>query len=86
MNYVKQHEQGQYTPQSVRRLRLERKIEALLSLQAMTARDMQRQLYGVTSDELRTILESMVKIGSISEQKVGKKILYLIFSEEGENA
>jgi hypothetical protein len=80
-------ETGQTTRQGGRRLRLEKRIESLVSLSGgMTAREIQQHLKGIASDELRSILDNMVKIGILTTEKEGKKILYLIFNEEGENA
>jgi hypothetical protein len=77
---------GQQTRQGLRRLRLEKKVESLLALSGgMTARELQQHLKDVTSDEVRSILDTMGKIGTITPTRVGKKILYLIFNDEGEN-
>jgi hypothetical protein len=75
---------GQPTRQGAWKSKLERKIEGLLALSGgMTARELQKHLYGVSSDELHGVLESMVKIGTITSLKNGKRTLYLIFHEEG---
>lgn len=47
----------------------------------MSARELQKHLSGVTSDELQSILRSMADIGSLTTAKDGKRILYLIFQE-----
>jgi len=73
------------TRQGMRRGRLERRVEEMLSQSGgMTAREMQQHLKGVTSEELRQVLDAMEKIGTIWHQDVGQKRLYLIFKEEAE--
>ena len=75
--------EGQQTRQGIRRTRLERRIEHLLAVSGgMTAREIQRHLKGVPSDELHSILDGMVKIDLIRVYKNGKRILYLIFNED----
>lgn len=78
--------EGQTSRQAMRRVRLEKKIESLLSLNGvMTGRELQKHLYKVAGDELNATLESMVKIGTIIKKPDGKKNLYLIFEEDREN-
>jgi hypothetical protein len=73
------------TRQGMRRSRLERRVEEMLSKSGgMTAREMQQHLKGVHSTELQQILESMVKIGIIYHTDMGKKRLYLMFHEQTE--
>jgi hypothetical protein len=77
-------DQGQGSPHGRRRAKLERRIERLLALNGpMTARALQRHMHAISSHELQAMLESMVKIGILSTRTSGKKILYLIFTEEG---
>jgi hypothetical protein len=57
----------------------EERIEQLLSAQgAMTARDLQRQLFRCTAHELQRLLASMVQIGRIVSLPKGKTILYMV--------
>jgi hypothetical protein len=78
---------GQQSRQGMRRSRLEKKIESMLAKSGgMTARELQRHLSGVTSEELHHTLDSMVKIGTIYHEDAGKKRMYLIFEEEEESS
>lgn len=79
--------EGQATRSTLRRRRIEKRIEYLLATNGkMRARTIQRHIKGISSEELQAILESMTKIGTITTEKDGKQILYLIFDDQDEYA
>lgn len=67
-------------------LRLEARIFSCLTCSGgMTKRELQRHLYGITSESLVKTLQHMVKAEKILEKKHGKSHLYLLFhDDEGE--
>jgi len=71
------------TAQARRRTRIEERIESLLAFnEGMSARQLQRRIYGIPSEEMNAILKSMLQIGIIYGETNGKTILYRILDEQ----
>lgn len=74
---------GDVNAKSRRLTRIESRVTAMLSLDGpMPARQIQRRLYGVPSEELNSVLKNMLQIGTITSMADGQKTLFLIFDEQ----
>lgn len=75
---------GEHAPLS-KEEKLELKIESLcLRSGGMTARELQQNIRGATSEAVQRATKSMVQIGSLQERKYGRKIIYTAMRETPE--